>query len=73
MFTQETLYYSYMWVYTWLFAIYIPWVYLTNDVVYSVLDPIHPWYFRMLVVVFVHTIAYVSNYIVPCICSNNIN
>ena len=68
-FNDTTMYYTLMWVYTWLFAIYIPWVYMTNDYVYSVLDPIHPWYNRMLVIIFVNIIAYTSNYLVPCICS----
>jgi hypothetical protein len=71
-FDDTAIYYTLMWLYTWLFAIYVPWVYFTNDIVYSVLDPIHPWYFRMLVVILVHTIAYASNFIIPCICSSAI-
>ena len=68
-FDDSTLYYTLMWINTWLLGIYVPWVYFTNDCLYSVLDPINPWYFRMLIVVFVHTIAYISNKTIPAICS----
>ena len=37
-FNDNTLYLSYLWVYTWLFLIYFPWRYITNDCVYSILD-----------------------------------
>lgn len=72
-FDDSTMYYTLMWVYTWLFGIYMPWVYMRNDYVYSVLEPLHPWYYRLLVVAFVHVIAYSSNYFVPCICSNMVH
>jgi len=72
-FDDTTMYYTLMWVYTWLFGVYMPWVYMTNDYVYSVLEPFHPWYYRLLVVSFVHLIAYSSNYFVPCICSNMVH
>lgn len=34
----STLFYSYVWVYYWAIFIYIPWRYITNDCVYSILD-----------------------------------
>ena len=68
-FDDSTLYYTLMWLYTWFVAIYVPWVYFTGDYLYSVLNPLHPWYFKMLVVAFVHMVAYTSNQVVPGICS----
>ena len=37
-FNLESLYYTYLWVFTWLIAIYFPWRYFTGDAVYSILD-----------------------------------
>tara|TARA_B100000035_G_C21025078_1_gene565811 strand:- start:747 stop:1454 length:708 start_codon:yes stop_codon:yes gene_type:complete len=68
LFTQDTLYYSYMWVYTWLFAIYIPWVKLTNDYVYSVLEPKNHLIFKLFIVVFVNMLVLLSNNVIPTIC-----
>ncbi len=68
MFNEETSYYSYMWVYTWLFAIYIPWVYITKDIVYSVLNPKNHWLVTVSVVTFVNIIIELSNRVVPAIC-----
>lgn len=68
MFSHETLYYSYMWVYTWLFAIYIPWVNVTNDYVYSVLEPKNHWSFKLCIVAFVNLLVLLSNKIIPSVC-----
>lgn len=37
-FDKKTLMYSFLWIYSWLFCIYVPWRYFTGDVVYSMLD-----------------------------------
>jgi hypothetical protein len=37
-FDLESVYYTYLWIYTWLISIYFPWRYFTGDAVYSVLD-----------------------------------
>ena len=68
-FDDSTLYYTLMWLYTWFVAIYVPWVYFTGDYLYSVLNPLHSWYFRIFVVAFVHMVTYTSNQVVPGICS----
>jgi len=37
-FNNESLYYSYMWLYAWFFFAYLPWRFITGDSIYSILD-----------------------------------
>ncbi len=60
-FDDTTLFYTYMWIYMWLFCIYIPWVYFTNDYLYSVLEPKKSLYIRFSVVCLVNIMVYISN------------
>ena len=38
-FILKDLYYSYLWLFTWFFCIYIPWRLITNDYLYTVFAP----------------------------------
>ena len=58
-FDNNSLFYSYIWVFSWLFFIYIPWFYLTNDYVYSVLQPNNKY--RIYILLFALYMVYLSN------------
>lgn len=60
-FDNYTLLYTYLWLYVWLFFIYAPWVLLTNDYLYDILEPSKPLYCRLGVILFVNVLAYISN------------
>ena len=61
LFTDSSITLTYIWIYTWLFCIYIPWVYFTNDYLYSILEPKTPMKTRLSVILFVHCLVSVSN------------
>lgn len=67
LFDENTLLYTYMWCYTWIIFIYIPWVYLTNDYVYSIFKPTTSWKIKFSIVFFVHILIYISNNLIPLI------
>lgn len=62
-FNNDTLLYTYYWCHSWLFLIYLPWRFLTHDPVYSVLSNDSPFYISLLIFVYMHFVAYFSNYI----------
>jgi len=68
-FTNDNLFKTYCWLYLWLFCVYIPWRYMTNDPVYSVLDNSTPLYVKVSIIGCVHIVAYFSNvfgYVLLC-------
>ena len=60
-FNNYSLIYTYLWIYVWLFFIYIPWVLITNDYIYSVLSPSKPIYIRLGMIIFMNLLGYVGN------------
>ena len=60
-FDDYSLIYSYLWIYTWCFFIYIPWFYFTKDPVYSVMSFSVPLKNRIFVVILVNLLLYFSN------------
>ncbi len=60
-FDNFSLIYTFVWLYTWLLFIYIPWVLLTNDYIYSVLEPTKPFYLRIGMILFMTFLGYLSN------------
>ena len=68
-FNYDNLINTYTWLYLWLFCIYIPWRFFTNDPVYSVLSNSTSLKVKTIVIVCVHIIAYLSNvvgYLLTC-------
>ena len=61
-FSSETLFYSYVWAYTWLFCVYMPWRYITNDEVYSVLSEKTHIFIKITFFIIVNMIMYLGNY-----------
>lgn len=61
-FDMLSLYYSCIWCYIWLFAIYIPWIYVTHDYVYSIMYPHNPWQIKLGFVGLIHLLLLISNY-----------
>jgi hypothetical protein len=61
-FNINSLYYSYLWAYIWLLTIYIPWVYITQDYVYSVMYPNICLNSKICFIGFIHTLIFISNY-----------
>lgn len=62
-FDKYTLIYSYIWVYSWLMFIYIPWRYYTGDSVYSVFDNSVSWKIKTTIFLMFHGIIYIANQI----------
>ena len=60
-FNNYSLLYTYLWIYIWLLFLYVPWVLLTNDYIYSVLEPSKPLYIRLGIILFMNLLAYFSN------------
>ena len=60
-FDNYSLIYTYLWVYIWLFFIYIPWVLITDDYIYSVLSPSKPIYIRLGMIIFMNFLGYLGN------------
>jgi hypothetical protein len=60
-FNSYTLWYSYVWVYSWLLFVYTPWRYYTSDSVYSVLDNSVSLKTKGCIVGIVHILIYVAN------------
>jgi hypothetical protein len=61
-FDNNTLIYSYLWIYFWLICIWSPWTLITGDPVYSILDKKTPFNIKLSIVVIVHLIVYIANY-----------
>ena len=62
-FTTNDLYYSYVWVYSWLFLVYAPWRYYTKDPVYSILDANGPFSIKIKIFTIMNVAVFVSNII----------
>lgn len=60
-FDNNTLLYSYIWVYIWLLFIWTPWTLITGDPVYSILDRDSPFTIKFIVAVIVHFMIYFAN------------
>jgi hypothetical protein len=60
-FDNNTLIYSYLWVYVWLICIRGPWTLITGDPVYSILDMKTPYTTKICVVTIVHFMIYFAN------------
>jgi hypothetical protein len=62
-FTQEHLFYSQLWIYSWFVLVYLPWRYMTGDPVYSVLSNGAPKYIIFGSMLTMYSLFYVSNYV----------
>ncbi len=62
-FTYSSLLYTYCWCHSWLFFIYLPWRFITHDPLYSVLSNDSPVYISVVIFIYMHFVAYFSNYI----------
>lgn len=63
-YNYQTLQHTYLWLYSWLFFIYIPWRFYTGDTVYSILDTKQtPKKYIFGFVFFMHVLAFMSNYV----------
>tara|TARA_Y100000389_G_C17434410_1_gene504611 strand:- start:363 stop:836 length:474 start_codon:yes stop_codon:yes gene_type:complete len=60
-FNGETLTLSYLWLYSWLVFVYIPWRALTGDIVYSFFDTRRTTFKPLFMYVIVHILLYISN------------
>ena len=63
-YNYQTLQHTYLWLYSWLFFIYIPWRFYTGDTVYSILDTKQtPKKYIFGFVFFMHVLTFISNYV----------
>ena len=60
-FTLNDLIYSYGWFYSWFLFIYLPWRYLTNDVVYDILGDKYLFSSKLKFAIVIHIIVLMSN------------
>ena len=60
-FDYQNLFYSYVWGYSWIMFVYIPWIYITDDYVYNVLYPNVPLTNKVCFIVILHIISFLSN------------
>ena len=60
-FNDQSYYYSVSWILVWFLCIYLPWVYLTGDYVYSVLDKKSPFYIKVTVILLVLSLTKIAN------------
>lgn len=60
-FTQNDLFYSYVWAYCWFIFIYIPWRILTNDPVYDILGDNVTNFTKFKFIFTIHCLIYISN------------
>ena len=62
-FNTNTLMYSFLWIYSWVIFILIPWVYITNDVVYPIFSHKNPLYKKILLIIIMKLSIFISNII----------
>jgi hypothetical protein len=63
-YNNETLFYTYMWLYAWFSFIYVPWRLYTGDAVYSILDLKQtPKRVALMFVAFIHLLVFLSNFV----------
>ena len=60
-FNNYSMIFTFIWVYSWLLFIYIPWVLITNDYIYSVLTPSNPIYIRLGMIFFMNFLGFIAN------------
>ena len=60
-FDGNSLFYSYVWIYTWLLFIYLPWRYYTKDSVYAVFNDESPTRIKVAVLVVFNCLIYFAN------------
>lgn len=60
-FTLEHLKWSYYWMYTWLFVIYLPWRLTTGDCVYGILSYETPLKKKILFITLIHGLVILGN------------
>lgn len=60
-FNVQTYYYSVGWILCWFLCIYLPWVYVTQDYVYSVFDKKSSYFVKITVVLLVLFLLKVAN------------
>jgi hypothetical protein len=61
-YSNQTLFYSYVWLYTWFIFIYAPWRLYTGDPVYSILDLKQtPKYVVLGFIGFIHLLVFLAN------------
>ncbi len=60
-FNGESLTLSYLWLYSWLVFVYIPWRALTGDIVYSFFDTKSSTFKPLFMYAIVHILLYISN------------
>lgn len=68
-FTLEHLKWSYYWMYTWFFVIYLPWRITTGDCVYGIFSSDTPWSKKIIFVCLMHVIIALGNatgYLLSC-------
>jgi hypothetical protein len=61
-FSTNDLYYSFLWAYTWIFSIYIPWRYYTKDPIYSILSDDEPFVNKCKIFIIMNGLILVANY-----------
>jgi hypothetical protein len=61
-FGYETIWYSYLWVYTWFVCIYTPWRMYTGDVIYTILSDDIPMKRRLGFIGIIHFILLMANF-----------
>jgi hypothetical protein len=61
LFTNRDLCMTYIWLYIWFLFIYIPWRYITGDIVYGFFDNNYPISMKFLYVFIIHSIIYISH------------
>jgi hypothetical protein len=68
-YSNVTLMYTYMWLYSWFIFIYLPWRLYTGDSVYSILDfKQTPLSIVMIFIGFIHFLVFLSNMVGYCAC-----
>tara|TARA_Y100001970_G_C14183349_1_gene831083 strand:+ start:690 stop:1355 length:666 start_codon:yes stop_codon:yes gene_type:complete len=60
-FNDFTLYYSILWILLWFIGIYIPWIYITGDYVYSTMDKKSPFYIKIITILLVFFLVIMAN------------
>lgn len=61
LFTNKDLYMTFLWLYIWFIFVYMPWRYITGDVVYGFFDNNYPLNKTIIYVSIIHIIIYISN------------
>ena len=68
-FDNSSLFYTFLWINSWFIFVYTPWIYFTNIYFYNILEPSKPLYLKISIILFMNSLAYISNQIGKYICS----